>query len=118
MKKYIIIKADTNDADYITSKNEITEEQIILIKPVIEQLQIRKNKLEEDRLKNWNEWRHNWETSEYGRLGTPTKMYVETGLLTQDQVDLFEEFTPYGEDGIHTIESVEILEVSEEYKLF
>lgn len=118
MKKYIIVTADTNDADYISEKSEISDEDLELIKPVIEQLKIRRDKLNEDRDKNWNEWRHNWETSEYGRLGDASKMYVETKLLTQEQVDLFGEYVPYGEDGVHTIESIEIIEVVNETKLF
>lgn len=116
MKKYIIITADTNDGDYITEKSEITDEVIEAIKPIIEQFKIRKKKLEET--KDWNNWRHNWETSEYGRLGDPKKMYVDKGLLTQEQVDIFNEFVPHGENGIHTVESIEILVVQEEIKLF
>lgn len=92
MKKFIIVRADTNDADYIMGRVEISDKELELIKPVIEQLKVRRDKLNEDLHKNWNQWRHNWETSEYGRLGDPTKMYVETGLLTQEQVDLFNRF--------------------------
>ena len=92
MKKYIIIQADTNDADYITAKTEISDDQIESIKPVIAALEFRRKKLNEDRHKNWNEWRHNWITSEYRSIGALNKMYVETGILTQKQVDLFDEF--------------------------
>ena len=35
MKKYIIITADTNDADYVTEKHEITDEQIESIQDMI-----------------------------------------------------------------------------------
>ena len=118
MKKYIIVKADTNDADYVTKKSEITDEQIEQIKPIIAALQFRRDKLNEDSHKNWNQWLHNWETSEYGRLGDPHKMYVETGILTEEQVQIFDEYVPYGEYGVHTIESIEILVVAEEEKLF
>jgi len=118
MKKCIIITADTNDADYITKKTEITDEQIEQIKPVIAAIQARRDKLNEDRHTNWNKWGHNWETSEYGKLGTPSKMYVDTGILTEEQVQLFNEFVPYGEYGVHTIKTVDILVVSEEIQLF
>lgn len=117
MKKYIIIKADTNDADYIIEKTEILDGDLELIQPVIEQLQLRKAKLNEDRNKNWNEYRHNWETGEMVSKKSPQKLYIETGLLTQAQVDLFSEYIPYAEYGIHTIESIEILEVINEIKL-
>jgi len=36
MKKYIVIKADTNDGDYVSEKSEITDYQIEQIKPLIE----------------------------------------------------------------------------------
>jgi len=112
MSKYIYIKADTNDGDYISKKSEITDDQIELIKPVIEQLKFRKDKLNEDKMHNWNEWRHNWVTSEYSE-STLYDMYIETNLLTQEQVDLFDEFVPFGEYGVHTVESVEILKEGE-----
>lgn len=114
--KYIIVKADENDGDYITSKSEITDEQIEAIKPVIEQLKVRRKKLETTQ--DWNQWRHNWENGEHTRLGDPNAMYVETGLLTEEQVELFNGFVPHGEYGVHTIKDVEILIVSEEIKLF
>ena len=38
MTKYIIIEADTNDGDYITEKSVITDEQIQLILPIIEEI--------------------------------------------------------------------------------
>lgn len=116
MKKYITISADYNDGDYISENIPITDEQIELIKPVIAQLKMRRDKLNEDRDLNWNEWRHNWETCERPRLGDPSKMYVVTGLLTQKQVDLFNKFVPYGEYGVHTIDSIEIVTQGE--KLF
>jgi len=107
-KKFLFVEADMNDADYISKKTEITDEEIELIKPVIEQLQVRRKKLNEDTHNNWNQWRHNWENGG-GRCGYPREMYVETGLLTQEQIDLFDEFVPYGEDGVHTIETIEIV---------
>lgn len=119
MSKYkLIVKADANDGDYNISSNEITLEEVELIKPVIQQLKIRRDKLNENLRKNWNKWSHNWETSEYGSIGTPKEMYVKTGLLTQEQVDKFDWYVPYGEYGVHTIESIELLEIVSEEKLF
>lgn len=114
MKKFIIIKADYN-GDYISEKTEITDEQLEKIKPVIEALKVRRKKLNEDRMKNWNQWRHNWDTTEYADC-EPHKMYVETGILTEEQVELFNEFVPSVEYGVHTIESIDI--VYEGEKLF
>lgn len=49
---------------------------------------------------------------------TPKELYVDTGKVTQEVLDLFNEnYTPHGEYGIHSIESIELLEVSNEYKL-
>jgi hypothetical protein len=36
MKKYIIVTADTNDADYMTEKSEITDAQIEQIRVIAE----------------------------------------------------------------------------------
>lgn len=114
MKKYIIITADTNDADYITSKNEITDEILLELQLVIKCLQDRYKLYQET-----GEWKynHNWEVGDFNNGYTPEELYIETGLLTQDQVNLMNEFIPNDEYGIHTIESIEILTVIEELKL-
>ena len=123
-KKFVLIIADTNDADYITSKNSITDEEIEFMKPIIAALNVRRDKANEapkEQLDKWienhNKYSHNWETSDYGPWqGTPKQMYIDTGILTQEQVDFFNELVPYGEDGIHTVKSIEI--VYEGEKLF
>ena len=112
--KYLIIKADTNDADYITSKNEVSDEQLELLQPVFKVLQ--EKRIEFLKSKNWGD-RHNWECGEIDNGRTPEKLYIETGLLTQEQVDMFEEYLPYDEYGLHTIEDIEILVVQESQKL-
>lgn len=116
-KKYIIVVADTNDADYITNKREITDEQLEALKPVFKVLLDRRAKLNEDRDKNWNEFRHNWEIGEFARKKTPENLYIETELLTEEQVELFNNFVPNGEYGIHTIEQIDIIEVANETKI-
>jgi len=113
MKKYIIIVADTNDADYITGKKEITDIELEKIMPVIKCLQERKRLYEST--KNW-EYCHNWEIGEFSRDFTPEKLYVDTECLTKDDVDFFNKFIPYDEFGFHTIESIEIIIVSQELK--
>lgn len=114
MKKYIIITADTNDADYITSKNEISEEELEELTPVIEVLQDRKKLFLKQN--NWD-LRHNWENGEIDNGKTPEKLYISTGLLSEEQVEIFEDYLPSDEYGIHTIESIEILTVLAEEKL-
>jgi len=96
MKKYIIIEADTNDGDYVSKKEEITDDEIESIQPIIEGLK-----------KNHGDFT----TRDQGRSG-----YEQFGHL--ECFDTFIHFVPSGEYGIHTIESIEILEVVNEIKLY
>lgn len=108
MKKYIIVKADSNDADYVTDYTEITDEQIEEIRPVIEAIK--------NAPKDKYGWGHNWETGEVEGNQTPENLYIKTGILTKEQVRLFDEFVPLGDPnypGVHTIERVIIVEEKE-----
>ena len=99
MKKYIIIKADTNDADYVTEVSEITDEQIELIKPIIEAIK--------NAPKDKHGWGHNYETEEMINKADAKKLY---GHL--EGFEIFNSFVPYGDSnypGIHTIKSVKIV---------
>lgn len=103
MKKILIIKADTNDADYVHRINEVTDKEIEQLKPIIKVI------------KNIEaEHGHNWDNSEYGDT-PPEELYKDK--LTREQIDLFNGYTPHGEYGIHTIEEVKILEVIKETRL-
>lgn len=104
MKKYLEITADPNDADYVTERTVVTDEQLEAIKPVIEAIKNCKAD-------------HNWETGEMKADCTPQKLYVDIGILSKDQIKLFDNFLPYSEYGIHTIESVKLLVVQEEIDL-
>lgn len=97
MTKYIIITADTNDGDYATEKSVITDEQIKLILPIIEEI--------------------NKNNGQYGKGDVGEDFNAEENYGHLENFELFDEFTPYGEYGIHTIESIEILEVINETKL-
>jgi len=121
MHYYINIKADTNDADYISELNEITEEQLEKILPVIEA--VKGFKQYEGKSRSGRDWTHhnNFPTGDCLRedLGekSPEELYVETGLVTPEQLEAFYEVVPSNEDGIHTIESVKLLKVLEEQTL-
>ncbi len=124
MKKYIIIQADTNDGDYVQSKNLITNEQLELIKPVIEA--IKNFKPYESMTKGRGEpqpWTHNsnypWGECIREDLGqlSAEEYYVGIEGITSEQFEVFDNFVPYNEYGIHTIEKVEILEVTNEERL-
>ena len=91
------------EADYVTKRREISDEVLELIKPVIEQIKLKKG--------------HNWATSEYASGGTPEEVYLESGLVTEEQFGAFDYLVPYGEQGVHTIVSITILIVQDEIKL-
>lgn len=48
---------------------------------------------------------------------TPYEIYVDSGKLTEEEFYFFDEMVPYGEHGVHTIESIELLIVAEERSL-
>ena len=103
MRKYIIIEGDTNDGDYVTERNVITDEQIEKISIAFSKLQGRTNWYTGDMV---NEKRGNF---------SPEVMYKD--ILSPEEIELIDNFTPRGEYGIHSIESVDILEVANEYSL-
>jgi hypothetical protein len=101
MQLYIEVIADTNDADYITERTEITREEIEYILPVIKAIKECKA-------------HYNWPKSDY-RKSDPYELYKDS--CTEDQIEAFSELCPHGEQGIHTIESVNILEIAKETQL-
>lgn len=114
MKKYLIITADTNDADYVREKTEITDEELEVITPVIEAIKAYDND-KTIKYQKWNWWRID---NSYRDNPTPEKLYVENGKCTQEALEIFESYVPSGGDnGVHTIESIELLEVVNEIQL-
>jgi len=106
MKKYIIIEADINDGDYVTEKTLITDEKLKEIMPVIEAVK---------KQKEANRWGYNWPQSEHCEESIE-ELYPQ---FTEDELDEFRQFVPSGieSDQVHTIESIELLEVTNETKL-
>lgn len=107
MAKLIIVKADTNDADYVEATTVITDEELELILPVIEAI---KN-FEPYKKKGWHH-DNNYPVGDVHRddLGEKSA-YQLYGHLEGFQL-FDEDFVPSGEYGIHTIVSINILEVS------
>lgn len=103
MKKYIEIVADTNDADYITSRVLVTDSVLEKIKPVIKAI---KNFKPSDKYD-----RHNFPMSEFAS-GNVDDIYGNI-----DGFDIFQEMVPYGEYGVHTIVSIKLLIITEEIEL-
>lgn len=95
----VYIKADTNDGDYITSEKRLYEKaDIDTIRKVAAAI------------KNCEAF-HNWGMGEYCRDNeSPYVVYKD--VLTDDEIDLFNEYVPYGEYGIHSIEQIQIREVT------
>ncbi len=100
-KRVVIICADTNDGDYIYSVDNIPDDDFKRFKKIANIVKSHGND-------------NNWENSEYGDI-PPSEMYK--GTLTEDDIEFFEEFLPYGEFGIHTIESIRVLQVIQEEKI-
>lgn len=99
----IVIEADTNDADYITSISSISEEDLERFKPLIAAI------AEFDGMKlnppsynasNWANYDHD---NRYGNLD-PAERYAEFG---PDLISEFSDYVPNGEHGVHTITSIE-----------
>ena len=104
MKYFINVTADINDGDYVEEMNEVKESDLINILAVCNVLK--------DFKRNYS---HNWETGKLERKKTPEILYIQTGLLTLEQVEIFYEFIPSGDEeypGIHTIKEVKIFYVS------
>jgi len=98
MIKYIIIEVDTNDGDYITSKNEITDEDIELLKPILEIIKSKDG------------------VYRTGEMGSPRNTYSKIELSNK-QIKLLGDYIPYGEHGFHTITRVYVIAVIGEVHL-
>lgn len=115
---YIEITGDTNDADYVSQINQISPEDLELIKPVIEAIKnfepYQVDVPDPSYPMKWTHC-HNFSHGEYIRddLGEKSayQYYTEKGI-TEEQFETFQEFVPRGEHGIHTIESIKLYEVS------
>lgn len=115
MKLLLIIKADTNDADYVFTHNVITPEKLEELKPIfaaIAAFKPYKTKIE-GASREWSH-DHNWPNGDCYRddLGEKTPVEIYAGTLTQDQVEEFEDC--YVPCGIHDIVSIKVLEVANE----
>lgn len=113
MKKYIVITADMNDADHTTKVSLIEDIEGWMTKEEIEQLFIKLAKV----LKEHSPVGHNWPNYDWSDK-TPYDLYVPE-FLTGDDIETIGElgFIPRGQDGIHSITSIEILNVTENNKL-
>lgn len=102
MARTITVIADTNDADYINSTQELNEEDLPTILKVVAAIKAF------DAVTVRGTGRYNWPDSYY-REGSPHTVYED--VLTEEEIEIFREYVPCGEDGVHTIDSVTIYEI-------
>ena len=120
MQKYIVIKADEGNSDFITEVNPITDDEIESIRPIIMALFERREVLYENLAENWKKWRFNWVTktdminkpNDYITYMKPLD-YVEQDIFGESELNIFAPFVPYGQNGVHTIISVDIYTLDE-----
>lgn len=104
MKKYIVIEADINDGDYVTEKTEITDEQIIKIKEVLA------------KMPKVKDYKGNYLSSiryETRDMGNDDKKDSDYQHISNEEKEFLTKFLPSGDynySGIHTIETVEIVQ--------
>ena len=120
-KLKLIIEADTNDADYISSINEIDLETLESLKPLFTAI---KNFKPYTVVSKDMDWTHDnnfpYGDGEYTPrldLGEKTVEEIYAEVVSPEILDNFKEnFCPYGEHGIHTIKQITVLEYIDEKK--
>jgi hypothetical protein len=96
----LVIVGDENDADHVTAITAVSKRQLELLQPVFDAIV-------EYTSKEGNKWKHNWPTSEYTDA-TPDDLYPQ---LMSNQIEMFNEVAPWGESGIHTVESIRYYQI-------
>ena len=108
MEKYLYSVGDTNDADYTATLEKITDEQLEKFAPIIDAI----NKFGSD---TTNRNRHNYDATEWSNKNDcPTALYA-SDTISKELIEEFMEVV--GLYGIHTLESIEVLEVASRKKL-
>lgn len=111
----ITIQADTNDGDCVTSVNDISEENLNKLRPLIEAI---KNFKPYSSGNYCGKHQSNYPVGECFRedLGEkpPEEIYDE---FAKEVFDIFEDLLPEYEWGIHTIEKVEVCPKQKKEKL-
>lgn len=92
----VVVVADENDGDYVTRVSTLKQNQL----PMLVELS--------QRIKN----NHSvWQT---GEIGDPYKDYPD---WTEEEIGFMEGLVPWGQYGVHTIESIEYYPIPEKVKL-
>jgi len=120
MKYEITITADVNDGDYTTAVNEISEEDLDTIKPLIQAIkEFKPYKVEHESFGKMatRTHHHNYPYGEFIREDLGEKSPGEIYKFGLEVHEIFEQYIPYGEYGIHTIESITICPLQKKTKL-
>ena len=91
VKFLISVKGDTNDGDYVTQETETDIDGLDLVKRIAAAISSTKE-------------RHNWNLSEWKSYDEEDPFDLYKGILSFDDIDLFNDtFVPHPDGGIHTI---------------
>lgn len=110
----LTVTVDTNDADYNTRITNITEERLVELLPVFEAIANFKP-YRGDSVRWSSPHTNNWPIGEdlpREDLGEKFVAEIYAGILTEAQIQMFQEYCPSG--GFHTIHSIAVLEVAAE----
>lgn len=109
--KFLVVKVDTNDADYVSKVSKISDADLEILKPLL--AAIAEFKPYSGVSSSGSEWthRHNYPFGEILRsdLGekSPREMYPD---ISEDVFEAFNDYLPSTEYGFHTIKRVDIID--------
>ncbi len=117
--QYLVVQADQNDGDYVTQITKISDKNLASIMPVIKAIKAFKPYSVKAQGMKWTHT-HNYPKGEFcPREDLGEKGYVD--LYPHINPKLLEEFddnyVPYGENGIHSITSIDLFEIQESKNL-
>ncbi len=95
LKYQLIVVADTNDADYVTQMTDVSLETVEELRPLLSAI-----------AKNDGQWC----TSEYENIEYSGPIAVYGKEFTEELVEKFNGMVPYGENGVHTIETIKLIQ--------
>jgi hypothetical protein len=121
MKLYLKVVADCNDGDYVETLKEISPKNLEKLKPLIVAIKEFKpytTKTEDGEM----DWRHNnnYPVGDCQRkdLGEKSADEIYKGVVSPKIFEMWEsEYLPQGQYGIHTIDTVEVIEVGKIEKI-
>jgi len=97
-KKYVEITVDTNDGDYVTERYSLLDGELEKYRKIASALKIKHGRWPKGQMA--------------GKNDNPSLIY--NGLLTNEEIEWFNESTQYPEYGFHSIESIKILTIVDE----